>query len=149
MKLRKIVGRSWCAALFVSFVAMCSSCVSTPPPPPVTPVPPVVVDQDECQAACDNLNKLNCEDGKDIETHTRCLINAECGVGQTCSPKGQCIAPCVTFCRDTEEQGVWLDPGCVATITACDQIDDCPMSMPKAASASKRSCDDETCQIDL
>lgn len=160
MTLRKIIGGGWCAALFAGFIILCNSCVPTPKPPVVTPVPPAVVDQDACLAACDNLNRLNCEDGKDIETKTKCLINAECGVGQTCSAKGLCIAPCVTFCRDTEEQGVWLDPNCVAEITACDQVDNCPLATPKVSSGGgpngkrlagvgKRTCTNESCHVEF
>ena len=159
MKTKRLFRGALCVAALGSFVILCNSC-SGVQNPKVTPVPPVVVDQSGCQAACDNLNRLGCDDGKDIEMKTKCLINAECDAGQTCGSNGRCVASCVTFCRDTEDQGVWLDPDCVAAITACDQIDNCPLSTPKTAGGGgpngaktagvgKRNCGYSACKIDL
>ena len=106
----------------------------------VTPQPPVIVDQDKCQAACDNLKALGCVEGQPIDMHTKCMINAECAAGQTCSALGTCITPCVTFCVDTENQGVWLDPVCVSKITTCREIDNCPLAQPKASACNENSC---------
>lgn len=92
----------------------------------VTPTPPVVTDQADCSAACSNLRKLGCEDGLPIDMHVKCTIKQECNDGQECV-NGSCQASCEQFCLDTENQGVWLDPGCVAHINACNEIDSCPV----------------------
>lgn len=137
MRASKVVKNVCSVVLFTGIALIFVGC---PKVPSVTPQPPVVVDQDKCQAACDNLKALGCFEGQPIDMHTKCLINAECGVGQTCSALGTCITPCVTFCVDTENQGVWLDPACVATITACNQIDNCPLAQPKASACNGNSC---------
>jgi hypothetical protein len=96
----------------------------------VTSQPPVVTDQDQCVPACAKLKELHCADGEPIDMKKSCVIQAECGPGQTCSG-GTCHASCEQFCRDTEDQGVWLDPICVSQITSCDQVDSCPTPQPK------------------
>ncbi len=138
MKARKIIGGGW-IAIVIAFIGCAVN-------PGVTPVPPVVVDQSGCEAACASLNRLDCEDGKDIDMKLDCTNNSECSPGQTCSPVTKtCIAPCVTFCRDTVDNGVWLAPNCVALITSCDQIENCPLAEKKTAQA----CDSLSCPINL
>lgn len=154
MKTFKIIGGGFAAALLTYVAFGCTSVIT----PSITPVPPVIVDQDKCQLACDNLKLLNCDEGKDIQMKTKCLIDAECAAGQTCSQaSGFCVTPCAVFCRDTEEQGVWLDPNCVAHITACDQIENCPVPSPPVMGSTgsnkshhvARSCSSTSCQINL
>lgn len=151
MKARKIISGGCVATIIASAIILLVGCAANPG---VTPVPPVIVDQSDCQAACDNLNHLNCDDGKDIDMKLECANNSECSPGQNCSPVTKtCVAPCLTFCIDTENKGVWLDPKCVAQITSCDQIENCPLSTPKTAGVGKsnvaRDCDDVSCQINL
>lgn len=92
----------------------------------VTPMPPVVTDQDMCSPACHNLQKLQCKEGNPIDMKAKCMTQADCRGKATCS-NGRCTTSCTDFCVDTENQGVWLDPGCVATITSCADIDKCPL----------------------
>ena len=117
--------------------------VGCPKNPGVTPQPPVITDQDKCQAACANLQHLGCDEGNPIDMHTKCLITADCASGQTCSALGTCMVTCVQFCIDTENQGVWLDPACVASITSCSQIDQCPA----AKATAPRACNEESCPM--
>lgn len=103
----------------------------------VTPQPPSVTDQADCKAACEHLQALGCDDGQDIDMHTNCTSNENCldiyfkqDPGQFCK-NGACLVTCQTFCERTENAGVWLDPGCVSHVTACNLVDTCPMSTPK------------------
>lgn len=58
-----------------------------------------------CKDACDNLAKLGCPEAEPTKK------------GQTC----------VEVCKDTEAAGanVTLNPGCVANMKSCDEIDSC------------------------
>lgn len=122
-KLSSRIRKTYCAWLFA--VVLLGGCPVSGIM--VTPQPPTVVDQDKCQAACDNLKRLGCEEAEPIDMHASCFGDAECLPGQTCSTFGTCVASCVSFCVDTENQGVWLDPGCVANVKTCDQVDSCPL----------------------
>lgn len=105
---------------------------------PVSPNPPVVVDQDQCAAACDNLKALGCQEGNPIDMKHSCHVASDCkdidgnvDPKQSCAANGECMVTCAQFCIDTEDAGVWLDPGCVRSIRSCDQVESCPMAMPK------------------
>jgi len=100
-----------------------------PGPRLVTPQPLAITDQKLCQSACDNLTRLNCEEAKPIEMKTTCSVDNNCDRGTCVS--GKCYTNCVTFCIDTENAGVWLDPNCVAHMSSCDQIESCPIAQPK------------------
>lgn len=93
-------------------------------------MPPQITDQDQCAPACANLQKLGCDEGKPIDMKKACLRDADCDSRQSCTA-GTCTASCETFCRSTENEGVWLDPVCVSKITACSQIDTCPATVKK------------------
>jgi hypothetical protein len=121
--------------------ATAAACVGCPKQPdPVTPQPPVITDQASCQAACDNLRALGCDEGNPIDTGAPCTASNQCQSGQTCSALGTCIVSCVQFCMDTENAGVWLDPVCVSKITSCGQIDQCPAAQPKAKACTGSEC---------
>lgn len=137
MKATKIVRSAFSTVLFA---AMSLVFVGCPQNPSVTPQPPVITDQDKCQAACDNLKHLGCVEGQPIDMHTPCTADNQCGTGQACSALGTCMTPCVTFCVDTENNGVWLDPVCVAGITKCSDIDSCPAAQPKPNACNENSC---------
>lgn len=67
-------------------------------PPPVVIVPP---DTDKCPEACANLQVLGCEEGDPL-------------------PDG---LTCTEFCVRTQNQGAWLDPKCLASVTSCEDIE--------------------------
>ena len=69
---------------------------------------PVVKDSDKCSVAETHLKDLNCIP-KD----------------QPYTKKGKTFTQ---FCQDKQEQGVFLNPACLATITSCDQMDCCTQS---------------------
>ena len=108
------------------FVLVLSCSVATPEPVTPTPMPEVIVDTSECTKACDNLRKLGCSEGDPIVTNTGCVTTDDCPSFQRCE-SGRCVASCEVFCNDTQTQGVWLDPTCVAEITGCERIDSCPI----------------------
>lgn len=102
------------------------SCNTDPTPSPqVTHMPAKITDSDICPQACANMVKLKCPEGEPIDTHFSCVTDANCQSGEFCAD-GTCHASCETFCRNTQGQGVWLSPGCVAKVTSCAQIDLCP-----------------------
>lgn len=125
--------------------ATAAACLGCPPTnSPVTPQPPVVTDQVQCAAACANLQRLGCDEGNPIDMHTKCDARITCPTGQACSALGTCMVTCTQFCIDTENAGVWLDPVCVSKITACNQIDQCPVAKPKGI---VNSCAEGNCPI--
>lgn len=82
--------------------------------------PAPVPDTTYCGAACDHIGQndggLNCQEGQPIElAPDACVPDAE---------TTDCIT-CKRFCEDTQTQGVWLNPKCVASIESCSQIDTC------------------------
>ena len=101
----------------------------------VTPQPPEVTDQAKCKEACDHIGPkgLNCEEGMPIDMKKLCKVDVDCDTNQTCNVAGHCEVSCERFCIDTENQGVWLDPVCVAGVKTCSEIDKCPAPVPAAA----------------
>lgn len=88
------------AALLLSALAAALCC--SPPPAPAPRVD--AGSPADCQAACDRLAELGCEEAQP-------------------TPGG---ASCVEVCNNTEQSGaVTLDPACVATIATCAAIDGC------------------------
>jgi len=116
-----------------------------PREPSVTPQPPVVTDQALCAEACQHLNKLGCDEGLPIDMGKDCMNTSDCNDKQVCSDEGRCVTTCEVFCVDTENQGVWLDPGCVSTIEICQDIENCPMAKPKMSGA--QSCNESSCPL--
>ena len=88
-----IAGTLWSLA----FVA-CSSCSGFHPPVPIEPG-----DTSDCAAACANLEKLGCDEGKPLEDGTTCT----------------------KFCKDTQKSGHGLKPSCVVNLKACGEIESC------------------------
>lgn len=112
----------------------------------VTPNPPVVTDQSSCQAACDNLKSLGCPQAAPIDMGTSCSSDSDCkdldgnvDKGQTCV-SSKCETSCTNFCIVTENQGVWLDPPCVAKITKCSDIESCPSPQKPTPTCTGPGC---------
>lgn len=93
----------------------------------LVPQPPIVTDQNMCSRACDNLTKLKCPESQPIKLARRCSPQTKCDSGQSCV-NGNCTVPCVTFCIQTQNVGVWLNPSCVANIRTCNDIDACTVT---------------------
>jgi hypothetical protein len=104
---------------------MLSACQSNTPS---NPTPPVVTDSAKCSDACVNLKNLGCEEGNPIDMHTSCETDSNCGSGQVCSALGKCMVTCEKFCKDSENQGVWMMPGCVAAASSCEAIQACTVN---------------------
>lgn len=105
--------------MLVTLVCACS-------PRLVSPKPPVITDSDQCAVACSHMALMGCEEGKPVSVGAPCTIQAHCG-GQTECVAGFCSITCEQFCRDTQEMGVWLAPGCVAKATSCSAIEKCAL----------------------
>lgn len=110
------------------FVFSCQVPQPTIPPTDVNPpvvVPPVVPDTGySCRTACDNLKFLGCEEGEPLLTRHNCNFDADCESGQYCST-GQCVVSCITFCEETQDQGVSLSVACATNINSCEELNDC------------------------
>lgn len=117
----------------------------------VTPQPPVITDSSDCEAACTNLQRLHCPEGEPIDMGDSCKASGDCkdlnnksDPKQYCGTNGHCMVTCATFCVDTQNQGVWLDPACVKQITSCEQINSCPT--PKKPGPT---CEGPACPPDI
>lgn len=103
-------------------------------PPLASPHPVTVTDQGNCPAACGRLKALGCPEANPIDMHGQCHVDADC-LGpdarpdpfQTCSAAGTCMETCTNFCVETEDNGVYLDPTCVANVMSCAEVNTCPM----------------------
>jgi hypothetical protein len=134
---------SWTSVWFVALVVV--SCHAGHPS--VTPVPAVGAYQLQCQAACDNMHSLGCEEGNPIGMGTACRADVDC-LGpndkpdrfQTCALDGTCMITCTSFCAVLENAGAWLDPACAAQVVSCDQLQQCPASKPTGTSCTSSSC---------
>ena len=80
------------------------ACGPSQNPTPPTPAPtPVVTDTQFCDAAEANLIKLGCSEGKPTKRGTRFA-----GV-----------------CRDLHDNGIFVNPRCLSTISTCSAVDVC------------------------
>lgn len=101
-------------------------------PEPVVPHPVVEpVDTNLCAKACLKMEELKCEEGQPIDMGTKCSSNAQCKIDEYCGA-GTCHVSCEVFCKETQATGVWLNPTCVMSITACNQIESvCYVGKPR------------------
>ena len=90
--------------IFSSFLFGCPVNQDIVPPRPT----PVVTDTDQCEMAEANLKARQC-----IPTD------------RPYTKKGKSFTQ---FCKDKQEQGIFLNPKCLSQVTKCDQIDVCTNS---------------------
>jgi len=91
------------SAILASLVLLGSDC-SGGQPPPVKPQPtPIVIDNNYCLKAQENLQRLHCAEGEPTK-------------------KGKSFEQ---FCVGTQQNGVFLNPKCLSEITSCGQVDSC------------------------
>jgi len=91
-----------CLALLV----MAPDCgPGTGPNPPPVPPPPVPPDTEQCVNACANLTKLKCPEADPIKMSDGSVVT------------------CEQFCRETQGQGVYLNPACVAGVKTCGEVE--------------------------
>jgi hypothetical protein len=90
----------------LALLAMAPDCgPPTGPTPPPVPPPPVPPNTEQCVDACANLKKLKCPEAEPIKMSDGSAVT------------------CEQFCRDTQGQGVYLNPACVATVTTCGEVE--------------------------
>lgn len=99
----------FCAVLF---------CLNTGcPQPPVGPHPtPVVTDTNMCVPAEEHLQELCKADP--VKNSYCCKVAAPTKKGKTFTQ----------FCIEKQNQGVFLNPRCLASVTSCDKINACTQS---------------------
>jgi hypothetical protein len=88
----------------LAILVMAPDC-GPPPGPTPPPTPPTPTDTNKCPEACANLKKLHCPEAEPIKMSD--------GSASTCEQ----------FCRDTQSQGVYLNPACVANVTTCGEVE--------------------------
>lgn len=71
------------------------------------PRPATITDSASCDPACEHLRDLRCEEGNDIHMPDDTKVT------------------CAQWCKETQSNGVWLNPKCVEKITQCSQIETC------------------------
>jgi hypothetical protein len=132
----------------VAILGACD-CTSSSAPKPVVTIPALVTDQANCPGACAHLVALGCAEGNPISMGKACQTDDDC-VGldgktpdllQACV-SAQCTVSCTNFCIATENEGVYLDPTCVMSITACSQVNTCP-----ALSTTGTTCSGSACKV--
>lgn len=84
-----------------------------PSPKQPEPQPAVITDTESCGPACTVLMGLGCDEGMPIEVPI--------GDG------GVRLATCGEVCRNTQDNGVWLNPQCVMKISSCSQVESCAL----------------------
>lgn len=90
-----------CLALF----AMAPDCTPPSPVPPPIPAPPTPPNSDRCVNACSHLTLLKCPEAEPIKLADGSVVT------------------CEQFCRETQQQGVWLNPACVETVKTCAEVE--------------------------
>lgn len=94
-----------------------NTCNTTNGEAPTPPRPtPIVTDTSLCSSAEQHLQQM-CDADKSANNYC-CLVVAP-------TKKGKSYAQ---FCQDKQNEGVFLNPKCVSTVTSCDQIDACTNS---------------------
>lgn len=73
------------------------------------PPPHPVVDTDMCEAAEQNLLKLECKDRR----------------GRLLGGPNLHDEPFRQTCKNTQDSAVWLNPRCLSTIKDCKEVDGC------------------------
>lgn len=112
-------------AFSVLFLTACASCAggsggTTTPPGPE----PVQGRPELCDKACAHLRALGCPEGNPIF--------APDWQQQAADEDG--MVTCTEFCVDIEKSGtVTLDPGCAASVLACDALPQCTAELNAAA----------------
>jgi hypothetical protein len=93
-------------ALFLLLLAGCQQPGSSPNPLPVP-------DTDACDAMCQHLGPsgLNCPEGQPF------YDSAKPG------PKGVPNSTCLEFCRYEQDNGIFVNPKCVARAPTCKDIE--------------------------
>ena len=97
----------------------CNNCAG------VLPTPVIPTDSDKCAAACEKLVSLGCEEGNPVQvplSSDDCILHgkkvSKVDAGSICE------VPCSTFCDDTQNTGVWLNPTCVIeNVTKCSDLE--------------------------
>lgn len=95
------------AMVLASFLAFaCSGVASRVPPPPNPPQ-----DTDLCQAMCEHLMAIGCEEGKPL--YNSDLPGPVDVPNQSCSDN----------CKELQTKGFFFNPKCVIDAPTCDQIE--------------------------
>ena len=114
MSMYRLTSKILASVVAVTVFLYANSCNNEPSwdPRPVS-------DSEYCAAACEHIGSgdsgLNCEEGKPIEMKPDACASVD---------DVDCVS-CEKFCRDTQAEGVWLNPRCVVDIVSCDTIDSC------------------------
>jgi nitrous oxide reductase accessory protein NosL len=101
--------------LLALVVVLTTLLVGCPKPPDAPgPAPINVPDTDVCAAMCEHLGPkgLNCEEGQPV-------YNSDLP-----GPTGVPNQSCESFCRETQINGLFLNPKCLKSVPSCDLIED-------------------------
>jgi hypothetical protein len=90
-------------------LALLVACTKVPDVPGPSPI--VVPNTDDCGAMCEHLRDLGCEEGDPV-------FNSDMP-GQLGRPNQSCE----DFCRETQTNGVFLNPRCVKRVASCEAIE--------------------------
>lgn len=92
--------------LFLSLIILGPNCSANTNQSSVAIPTPVVTDTQYCDLAQSHLIALKCDEGNPTK-------------------KGKSFS---TVCRETQDNGIFINPKCLSEVTTCDQIDSCTHS---------------------
>lgn len=97
------------APALLSLVLTLCSCPQTPVSPNPTPAP----DTDQCGVMCAHIGSggLNCTEGKPVYDSAR---PGDAGVPNE---------SCTEFCQYEQDNGIFVNPKCVAQAPSCEEIE--------------------------
>lgn len=96
--------------LFVALLAVACGAAKHPDAPGPRPVD--VPDSNQCQAMCDHLKELGCEEGQP-------LYNSDLP-----GPAGVPNQSCTDWCGEIQAKGTFLNPRCVKKAPFCEMIEE-------------------------
>jgi hypothetical protein len=98
---------------FAALLALLSVCSCPSTPSPVSPNPLPAPDTASCAAMCDHIGPkgLNCAEGKDVYDSDKP------------GPVGVPNSTCAQFCQYEQDNGIFVNPKCVAQVPSCEEIE--------------------------
>lgn len=90
------------------FLSLCSC-----PQQAVSPNPLPAPDTDACGLMCTHIGPtgLNCQEGQDVYDSDKA------------GPKGVPNTSCTAFCQYEQDNGIFVNPRCVAQVSSCKDIE--------------------------
>lgn len=97
--------------VFALVLTGCPVAGGSVPPDPPSPSPTPPPDTNLCEQMCSHLTDLGCEEAKPVYNN------------DLPGPPDVPNQSCKDFCEEMQTKGVFVNPKCVSTVPACEQIE--------------------------